>query len=358
GSNCQVQSWKAHKSVCKQSKVKAQSGSQKSPSDIPPTSSQTCPSDRFVKAVKLKGRLNKNFNAEELEIPSDHELFVSKGLAERISPISQLVDVPIIVWRLRKRDNFKSYLAYLDRPHLDSSSVKWLMVDPWTGQAPPLWQLGVGPVIVARKDKKPLSAAALKLISLFCEQSGGHAAEENVDRALLEARYEPAAFQKWCIDHKTAPDETLYCGSKCQAQDWKAHKSLCKQRRSEAQFKDQNVSSNASSMSPQPSGSDKVKAVHLKGGWNKPFNAEDAEIPNDHELFAVKGLTKRISPISQLVGVPIIIWRIRKDNPMSHLYSQEREHLDNSSVTWLMIDPWTGWAPPQWQQGIGPVRRI
>lgn len=86
-----------------------------------------------------------------------------------------------------------------------------------------------------------------------------------------------------------------------------------------------------------------------------PFNPDDVEIPSNHEMFTATGLAQRISPISMLVDVPIVIWRLRKDNPMSHLSSLERAHLDNQSVTFLMINPWTGWAPAQWQQGIGPV---
>ncbi|KAG8935167.1 hypothetical protein FRC01_007400 [Tulasnella sp. 417] len=154
-----------------------------------------------VEAVQLKGGWNMPFNPAEVEIQSDHELFTAAGLAQRLSPISMLVDVPIVIWRLRKDDPM-SHLTSQERPHLDNSSVTFLMINPWTGWAPPQWQQGIGPVIVARLDKKPLSVDALEVIWMFCDASGELAAEGDLSRSELDARYKPAAFQKWCVDYK------------------------------------------------------------------------------------------------------------------------------------------------------------
>ncbi|KAG8945529.1 hypothetical protein FRC04_000732 [Tulasnella sp. 424] len=159
-----------------------------------------------VKAVRLNGGWNMPFNPDDVEIPSDHEMFAAEGLAQRISPISMLVDVPIVIWRLRK-DNPMSHLTSLERAHLDNQSVTFLMINPWTGWAPAQWQQGIGPVIVARLDKKPLSIDALEVIWMFCDASGELASEGEMTRAQLEARYKPAAFQKWCVEYKESYEE-------------------------------------------------------------------------------------------------------------------------------------------------------
>lgn len=100
-----------------------------------------------------------------------------------------------------------SHLTSAERPHLDNSSVTFLMINPWTGWAPMQWQQGIGPVIVARLDKKPLSIDALEVIWMFCDGTSELAAEGDLSRSELEARYKPAAFQKWCVDYKESYKE-------------------------------------------------------------------------------------------------------------------------------------------------------
>ncbi|KAG8904575.1 hypothetical protein FRB99_001538 [Tulasnella sp. 403] len=98
-----------------------------------------------------------------------------------------------------------------------------------------------------------------------------------------------------------------------------------------------------------------IKTVNLLGGFNSPFNFQDTTITPAHAVFSPVDLQSRTSPISKLIGIPIAFWRHRQDDPMSHLGSSIRETLDNQSVTYMMINPKTGFAPPQWQQGVGPV---
>lgn len=62
-------------------------------------------------------------------------------------------------------------------------------------------------VIVARLDKKPLSIDALEVIWMFCDGTSELAAEGDLSRSELEARYKPAAFQKWCVDYKESYKE-------------------------------------------------------------------------------------------------------------------------------------------------------
>lgn len=62
------------------------------------------------------------------------------------------------------------------------------------------------------------------------------------------------------------------------------------------------------------------------------------EIPPEHEIHRV-GI---LCPVSQRVGLPLVIYR--------HLEADLRRHdasLDNQVATYLMIDPHSGFAPPE-----------
>lgn len=137
----------------------------------------------------------------------------------------------------------------------------------------------------------------------------------------------------------------VYQSQACQKKDWSEHKKHC----TKTQKKDETTSNTDSDTPPNT-----IKAVLSLGGQNNPFNVEPTTIPLDHPLFT-PGPRQQLSYVSCLIDVPIIIWRHRTDDPMDHLTSDIRPSLDNSSITFLMIDPWSGWAPAEWQQGIGPV---
>lgn len=100
---------------------------------------------------------------------------------------------------------------------------------------------------------------------------------------------------------------------------------------------------------------DPVVAVDLLGGWNSPFNARPSTVPSNHEMFGTGPRAGKVSPISAVVGVPILIWRHDPTNSLNYISHPNRERLDNQAVTFLMINPYTGWAPAEWQQGIGRV---
>ena len=72
-------------------------------------------------------------------------------------PISQKIGFPLFVQRPEKK-SVRGPLA--DNPH-----ATWLMIDPATGFAPAEWQGGVGNVIVARADGKPLETKTLGAIT-------------------------------------------------------------------------------------------------------------------------------------------------------------------------------------------------
>lgn len=97
-----------------------------------------------------------------------------------------------------------------------------------------------------------------------------------------------------------------------------------------------------------------IQAVLSLGGHTFPFNVERTTIPSNHVLFN-PGPNRHVSPLSDLIGVPLVIFRHRTDATMDHVSSNIRASLDNASTTFLMMNPFTGWAPAEWQQGIGPV---
>ncbi|KLO09176.1 hypothetical protein SCHPADRAFT_879660 [Schizopora paradoxa] len=130
----------------------------------------------------------------------------------------------------------------------------------------------------------------------------------------------------------------------CQASDWKNHKKVCQAAR-----KALSATKNSSLTNIEPA---TVKAVDVTGGHNMPFCPIAVEISADHEIFNGKGV---LSPVSKLIGHPILIYRHLQDEPLNYLFHPRREHFDNQSVTYLMIDPETTVAPPRWQQGIGRV---
>jgi hypothetical protein len=57
-------------------------------------------------------------------------------------------------------------------------------------------------------------------------------------------------------------------------------------------------------------------------------------------------------PISNIFEVPLIVKRHMKEHPFN--IDQDRG-LDNQPITCLMINPATGFAPPEWQVNVGPA---
>lgn len=115
-----------------------------------------------------------------------------------------------------------------------------------------------------------------------------------------------------------------------------------------------------------PSG---VQAVRLIGG--NPFDPEDLTVGSSHSIWTEGS----VGPVSETVGLPILIYRETRAHPSSLGY---RPDLDNQvssstasetflmreaslnklckqSVTFMMIRPDSGYADPYWQSNVGPV---
>ena len=91
-------------------------------------------------------------------------------------------------------------------------------------------------------------------------------------------------------------------------------------------------------MLSQPS--TELAGVRLLGGFNRPFYPKAIHVPSRHPVWT----TGAVSPISQIVGVPLLIHREMTEQPLSTPNTAEK---DNQAVTFLMIDPVTGFAAPR-----------
>lgn len=66
-------------------------------------------------------------------------------------------------------------------------------------------------------------------------------------------------------------------------------------------------------------------------------------VPREDPIFKTMPV-----PISQKIGFPLLVQRPEKK-------SVRGPPGDNQHATWLMIDPTTGFAPDEWQSGVGNV---
>ncbi|KAJ7163742.1 hypothetical protein C8R46DRAFT_1101217 [Mycena filopes] len=125
---------------------------------------------------------------------------------------------------------------------------------------------------------------------------------------------------KSCSKCKNTP----YCSQDCQKADWKSHKVTCS----------------------RPS---VVRGIVLgcqSDSRNGIFNEIDLDAT--HPIHS-QGTT---CPLSAQVGLPIVIYRHLRENPLSMRHDAG---LDNQRATYLMIDPESGFAPPEWQTCVGSV---
>jgi len=102
----------------------------------------------------------------------------------------------------------------------------------------------------------------------------------------------------------------------------------------------------------QMSTSQNVPAVDLLGGENHPFNPKEVVLTASQADDILNGGKGFVSPISKLIGVPLVVYRQRESGARVEGRSAA---MDNQAVTYLMIDIEHGFAPDEWQHSIGPV---
>lgn len=73
--------------------------------------------------------------------------------------------------------------------------------------------------------------------------------------------------------------------------------------------------------------------------------------PKQHSMFQNSRKNLRgNAPAMALCGLPLVV---KKTTPRKRL--GDRADYDNQWATWLMIEPNSGFAPAEWQSGVGPV---
>ena len=111
-----------------------------------------------------------------------------------------------------------------------------------------------------------------------------------------------------------------YCSTLCVKENWEDHKPNCHA------VKDEIV---------------KVVKIHAKTGGGGHYSR--FWVPREDPIFNTKPV-----PISQKIGFPLLVRRPMHESARGPL-------TDNQHATWLMIDPTTGFAPAEWQSGVGNV---
>ncbi len=86
--------------------------------------------------------------------------------------------------------------------------------------------------------------------------------------------------------------------------------------------------------------------MRLLGGYNRPFYPRETVVPPSHPVWSIGA----ISPISQIVGVPLLIHRELEEQRLTDPPNGDK---DNQAVTYLMIDPETGFAPKRYVSCYG-----
>jgi hypothetical protein len=121
---------------------------------------------------------------DEIDIPTDHTIFAGPLLE-----VPAIMGIPLVIQRLGTHSN--------NRADLDCRVATFLDVTFQDGFAPPEWQSHVGSCMVARKDKKPLSAENFdavwmyigRLMDIFGDE-GPAAEQKEINREDFENWFE------------------------------------------------------------------------------------------------------------------------------------------------------------------------
>lgn len=118
----------------------------------------------------------------------------------------------------------------------------------------------------------------------------------------------------------------------CQKRSWKTHKRVCKP-------------APELPSAPPPAA---IPAVRLRGPI---FLSNAIEAEPTHAVWTAG----EIAPVSQLVGIPLLVYRDDYEVDWATNLTNRLPDRQNQSATYMMIKPEDGFAPPRWQDNIGVV---
>jgi hypothetical protein len=101
----------------------------------------------------------------------------------------------------------------------------------------------------------------------------------------------------------------------------------------------------AASIAPVPA-SDMIETVRIACDGERTKFLQTLLFPKQHPMFLVPGN----APVPALLGMPLTVQQVSPVTPLGG-----RADYDNRFATFLMVDPVTGFAPPEWQSYVGPV---
>lgn len=168
-----------------------------------------------------------------------------------------------------------------------------------------------------------------------------------------------------------------YCNKKCQTVHWKegGHRKICKKPSHDLTVKLSNRVY-AEIFTP-PIKEDDLVGLQIQGKTNTVFPKRDTLVfvPDSETLrvcrMAARGeegfyggyyqdtrwpvavleaMPYTTAPVSTLLGIPLRLTHVKPRSKLTKLTD-----FDNQWATWLMIEPKSGFAPPEWQAYVGPV---
>ncbi|KAI1125610.1 hypothetical protein F5Y10DRAFT_226500 [Nemania abortiva] len=189
------------------------------PSSTPATSHSTTPTPTIIPSasrpvqaviVRCDAERRRSPLLCATTIPTGHAVF-----SQSVPPIPLLIDIPLVFYRLRSQSP--------DRKGLNNQIITSININPTSGLAPSDWISGVGSVIVARKDKKPLLPHHLEGVWMYCDYILSFFGDRSGAPNQL---YSPEAFEKWWQGYYEEQRRSRSgTGGEEDADDWRAVRS-------------------------------------------------------------------------------------------------------------------------------------